>query len=181
MRKLTGRRAGVAITCLALCPAFLVRAGDEPSTDLQPLAFLAGHCWSGPFADGKSTDEHCYEWVYGGKFLRDRHIARGGTKPYRGETLYYWDGAENAVAYIYFNSDGGVSRGLIKVDGETLSFPAERYTEGNTTRVFGTTWIREGEERYATVTRELKDGKWQEAWRMAYSRGGPTSAPACLD
>ncbi len=182
MRKLFGGHIGVAIACLTLCLAYLARAGEEPySPQLNPLAFLADHCWIGPFADGKGTDEHCYEWMYGGKFLRDRHIVRGGAKPYRGETLYYWDGAENAIAYIYLNSDGGVSQGLVKVDGETLTFPAERYTEGDTTREFGTTWVREGEDRYVAVTSELKDGRRHVAWRVDYRRGGPTSAADWLD
>ena len=46
----------------------------EASSPLAPLAFLAGHCWKGPFPDGKRHDEHCFEWFYDGKFLRDRHV-----------------------------------------------------------------------------------------------------------
>lgn len=182
MRTVTCRLVGVAIACLGVCCALPALAGDEPSTpQLKPLAFLAGHCWSGPFADGKRTDEHCYEWVYGGRFLRDRHLVRGGAKPYRGETLYYWDSIEGAITYIYFNSDGGVSRGLVKVDGRTFMFPAERYAEGDATREFATQWIREGEDRYSAVTSELRDGEWQEAWRVPYRRGGPAKAADWLD
>lgn len=174
-------RSGAALTLMIMgivagvtLPA---NAEEKPADErLTPLAFLAGYCWSGPFADGKSTDEHCYEWMYGGKFLRDRHIVRGGEKPYRGETFFFWDGTENAVGYVYFNSDGGVSRGTLKVEGDVLLFPAERYTEGSTTREFSTTLVREDADNYYTSTRELKDGNWQEAWRVAYRRGGLTSA-----
>ena len=143
---------------------------------LQPLAFLAGQCWSGPFPGGKATDEHCFEWVYGGRFLRDRHIVRGGENPYRGETLYYWDPAGKAIAYIYFNSDGGVSRGNARADGDTLVFPSERHTlEGGAVREHGTTWKREGDDRYVAITNELRDGKWHEAWRVDFRRAGPVS------
>ncbi|HEY4646414.1 MAG TPA: hypothetical protein VIH25_09050 [Steroidobacteraceae bacterium] len=177
MRNRTGRALGLAIIGLGASVALCAFADDKSANEqLMPLAFLAGYCWGGPFADGKATDEHCYEWMYGGRFLRDRHIVRGGEKPYRGETIFFWDGAENAVGYIYFNSDGGVSRGILKVEGEALLFPAERYTEGSTTREFSTTLVRENADSYYTSTRELKDGKWQEAWRVAYRRGGLTSA-----
>ena len=149
--------------------------GKTPLTsELAPLAFLAGQCWSGPFGDGKTTDEDCFEWVYDGRFLRDRHIVRGGKKPYRGETLYYWDAAGNSITYIYFNSDGGVSRGTARAEGDTLVFPSERHTfEGGATREYGTTWKREGDDRYVAITSELKDGKWQEAWRVDFKRSHP--------
>jgi hypothetical protein len=168
MRMTTG-----LLTCSALIAvaAFVPASADTPQTpQLQPLAFLAGQCWSGPFGGGKATDEHCFEWMYDGRFLRDRHIVRGGEKPYLGETLYFWDATGNAIAYIYFNSDGGVSRGLVRPEGDTLVFPSERYSDGGATREFGTTWKREGEDRYVAVTRELKDGKWQEAWRVDFRR-----------
>jgi hypothetical protein len=173
---------GFAVMALTAAVPFAANADDKPLNEqLAPLAFLAGYCWSGPFADSKATDEHCYEWMYGGKFLRDRHIVRGGQKPYRGETIFFWDGAENSVAYVYFNSDGGVSRGILKVEGQALMFPAERYTEGSVTREFSTTLVRENADNYYTSTRELKDGDWQEAWRVAYRRGGPTSAADWLE
>lgn len=155
----------------------------EPAADrpLAPLAFLAGYCWNGTFADGKTTDEHCYEWVYGGKFLRDRHLVRGGPQPYQGESLYFWDGEQKALAYIYFNSDGGVSRGTLKIEGDTLLFPTERYSEGATTREFSTTLMRDGDERYATVTHELTKGTRVEAWRTAFRRGTALSSAAGSD
>ena len=160
-------------TLASIAPASSAPANR--TTQLEPLAFLAGHCWSGPFADGKATDEHCFEWMYDGRFLRDRHIVRGGAKPYRGETLYYWDAAEKVVAYIYFNSDGGVSRGTVKAEGDSLVFPSERYSDGGATREFGTTWRREADDRYVAVTRELKSGQWQEAWRVDFRRSRSVS------
>jgi len=56
-------------------------ASAEPIEALKPMRFLAGHCWKGTFADGKKTDEHCFEWLYGGKALRDTHTVRAPDQP----------------------------------------------------------------------------------------------------
>ena len=56
------------LLCLLFVPVVVVA---EPIEALKPMAFLAGHCWKGDFADGKQTDEHCFQWLYGGKALRD--------------------------------------------------------------------------------------------------------------
>jgi len=40
--------------------------GQRPDAAFQPLDFLAGSCWRGTFPDGKATDAHCFDWVYGG-------------------------------------------------------------------------------------------------------------------
>jgi hypothetical protein len=182
MRHRLCRLASVLFIVVSTSITLPVAAADEPaSAALKPLAFLAGSCWKGPFADRNATDEHCYEWMYGGQYLRDRHIVRGDPKPYRGETIYFWDPAEKAVGYIYFNSNGGVSRGTLKVEGEALLFPTERYTEGASTREFSTTLTRENADGYYTSTRELKAGQWAEAWRVSYKRAGPTSAADWLD
>ena len=64
-------------------------AGAEPIASLQPMAFLAGHCWKGEFSGGKGTDEHCFAWLYDGKALRDTHTVRASGRPdYVGETTY---------------------------------------------------------------------------------------------
>ena len=64
----------------------------EPATAYQPLAFLVGHCWKGTFPDGRSTDEHCFSWIYGGKFVRDEHVVhRTGQPDGFGESIYLWD------------------------------------------------------------------------------------------
>lgn len=170
-------RASIKLVALCLLGGSVAQASEAtPVEALKPLAFLAGYCWNGKFSDGKRTDEHCYEWVYGGKFLRDRHVVSGGSEPYQGETLYFWDSESKAIAYIYFNSDGGVSRGTLKAEGDQLLFPAERYNEGGKSREFSTTITRDGEQGYASVTHELKDGARVEAWRTSFKRGAAISS-----
>ena len=99
--------------------ALLVAASAPPLTaELQPLSFLVGHCWRGEFASRKHVDTHCFEPVFGGKFVRDRHEVTGGETVYRGETIYGWNAETRRVEYTYWSSDGGVSRGsMVPKDG----------------------------------------------------------------
>ena len=54
---------------------------DESSLipELKPLEFLVGYCWSGQFPESNQTDTHCYEPVFSGKHLRDRHVVANGS------------------------------------------------------------------------------------------------------
>ena len=81
--------------------ALLAAAQPMAAPQLEPLAFLAGHCWEGRFADGK-VDTHCFEPVYDGRYLRDRHAVTGAGSTYAGETLYAWDQAAGRVIYTYW-------------------------------------------------------------------------------
>jgi hypothetical protein len=120
--------------------------------ELEPLQFLLGHCWRGEFANG-AVDTHCFESVYGGQHVRDRHEVKGPGAPYRGETLYSWDGAAKRVGYTYWSSSGGVSRGTMAAKGEALDFGDETYTgaDGRRTRI-STLWRKVGADAYETVS-----------------------------
>ena len=148
----------------------VVLGADAP---LAPLARLEGHCWKGEFAEGGSWDEHCFAWAYDGQFLRDTHVVTGKRGPYGGETLYRFDGAKQRILYHYFDATGGYSEGSVEpADGE-LKFPNERYQDGNQVRVLRTTWRFDGDDRYAAVTEEQRDGRWVEAWRVVYEKQPP--------
>jgi uncharacterized protein YndB with AHSA1/START domain len=131
------------LTLLALA------AATTPEAGLKPLDFLLGHCWRAEFKPGV-TDTHCFEPAYGGRHVRDRHEVTGG---YAGETLYSWDGAAGLVAYTYWNSQGGVSRGTMKPAGDRLDFGDEAYKapDGKTARI-ATHWRRLGTDAYESVT-----------------------------
>ena len=119
---------------------------------LEPLDFLVGHCWRGRFASGEE-DTHCFESVYGGQHVRDRHEVTGGANVYRGETLYSWDGTANAVTYTYWNSLGGVSRGTMRPDSGRLSFGEESYTDPQGRRItISTHWSRDRDAAYDAVS-----------------------------
>lgn len=125
--------------------------------ELEPLRFLLGHCWRGEFKSG-AVDRHCFESAYGGQHVRDRHEVIGPAAPYRGETLYSWDGAAKRVGYTYWSSTGGVSRGTMAATPEGLDFGDETYIGANGRKMtISTTWRKVGADSYETVSRSGAD------------------------
>jgi hypothetical protein len=148
-------------------PAIAGEEGAE-ADHFAPLAFLAGECWKGSFPDGKATDEHCFEWMFGGKFLRDRHVVEGRETPYQGETIYAWDPARNAIVYWYVNSDGGFSTGALHVEGDSLVFPDETYVNEGVELRFRSVWRRDGSDAYVAKTEQKVGDAWREAWTVRF-------------
>ena len=147
-------------------------AGQEAAgvrAELRPLAFLVGSCWAGTFPDGKATDTHCFESLFDGKFIRDRHTVRGGKVPYAGETIYAWDPKQKKVVYTYWASDGGISTGVMEptASGE-LEFPEEY--RGTSQIRLKNVWARRTADTYEVWVAQQKDGAWREMWRMSLRR-----------
>src|SRR5579863_2272317 len=86
---------------------------------LAPLDFLVGHCWTGDFPQGMGKDTHCFAPMYGGKFVRDKHVLHGKQGDYLGETIYAFDPKQKQIVYWYFSSDGDMdsSRVIPVADG----------------------------------------------------------------
>ena len=117
---------------------------------LEPLGFLVGHCWRGEFAGGE-VDTHCFESVYGGQHVRDRHEVTGGERAYRGETIYSAV-ADGSVSFTYWNSSGGVSRGSMRGSGDRLEFGDETYRGPDGREIsISTHWRRNGDDSYEAV------------------------------
>ncbi|KAB0324627.1 hypothetical protein LSO07_12880 [Janthinobacterium sp. PLB04] len=139
----------------------------QPIAALQPMAFLAGHCWKGEFPGGKQTDEHCFQWLYGGQMLRDVHTVRSPGKPdYVGETTYYHDPAAGKVAFLYVENSGGHSRGtMLPADGG-LDFPATQYVGANgKTLTYRVRWTPSG-DAYEAASEMLVDGRWAPQFKL---------------
>ena len=99
---------------LAASPAAL----SEPP--LQPWAALVGHCWAGPAPGNAGTDKHCFESVYGGQHVRDRHsVTVNGKEVYAGESVYSAKGSQ--VIFTYWNSLGGLGTGTAVVAGRRMA------------------------------------------------------------
>jgi hypothetical protein len=80
----------------------------QPS--LQPLAPLVGNCFIGPAPGNQGTDKHCFEAVYDGQHIRDRHVVTvDGRTVYEGESLYSVHGPK--MIFTYWNSLGGLGTG----------------------------------------------------------------------
>lgn len=167
-------RAPLCFAAAFLLPALAI-AADPPAGRLAPLAWLAGSCWTGTFADGATKDLVCYEWMLGGQFLRSRHRVIGGKAPYAGETVLGRNAATGALEYTYFNSAGGVMRGeIVPVEGG-LTFPPGKVEMGGTTFEVRSSWTRKGEDRYVATSERLQDGVWKPFMSIEFVRSGPSA------
>lgn len=120
---------------------------------LSPLSFLVGHCWRGEFSRTGQQDTHCFEPVYGGAHVRDRHAVTGKPEVYRGESLYSWNPEKKTIEYVYWNSAGGVSRGALRAEAGRLLFDGEEHLRADGSRVtYSTYWRRLGDDSYEVVT-----------------------------
>jgi hypothetical protein len=160
----------------ALAGAAVASGADPAPSPYQPLAFLVGHCWRGTFPGGKVTDEHCFSWVYGGKFVRDQHVVRhgAGTPDELGESIYLWDAAAQQLQYLYIESDGGFSRGSLSAEGDALVFPPTHYAEHGQEQTYRSRWRRAGDGAYDVVTEFLTQGQWAPGFSVHMQLLPPT-------
>ena len=158
--------AALALPCLVAAAA-----AAEPVELLKPMAFLAGHCWKGTFADGKTTDEHCFAWMYGGRVLRDTHTVRKSGQPDGvGESTYYVDSAGNRVDFLYIENGGGFSRGTVESLPEALLFPDTQYISDGEALVYRARWTRHDETSYEAWSEAQTDKGWTTMFRLAMKR-----------
>lgn len=98
------------------------QAVSQPAS-LAPFKPFLDACWR---ADFNSTvrDTHCFEPMYGGAHVRDRHeVDEGGKTVYAGETIYSADGPD--LVFTYYNSLGGVGQGKVGSTDKMLGFTGD--------------------------------------------------------
>lgn len=159
------------LAALALTSIAGAAMAAEPAELLKPMAFLAGHCWKGTFADGKTTDEHCFAWMYGGRVLRDSHVVRSPGKPDGvGESTYYVDSAGNRLDFLYIENGGGFSRGTVESLPEALLFPDTQYISDGEAMVYRARWTRKDETSYEAWSEAQTADGWQTMFRLVLKR-----------
>ena len=159
------------LAALALTSIAGAAMAAEPAELLKPMAFLAGHCWKGTFADGKTTDEHCFAWMYGGRVLRDSHVVRSPGKPDGvGESTYYVDSAGNHLDFLYIENGGGFSRGTVESLPEALLFPDTQYISDGEAMVYRARWTRKDEKSYEAWSEAQAADGWQTMFRVVLKR-----------
>jgi hypothetical protein len=164
MRTLTG-----FVLLGALSPIFMLQWQSARLPDYRPMEFLVGHCWVGTFSDGRQTDEHCFEWVFDHKFIRDRHVVRNGASPYAGETLYGWDPKAKRLAFWYWNSDGEILRGTVEYTAEAIVFPTE-YESKNGLVELRAIWTPLGPDGYQAEEAQRVNNKWKTIMKLNFKR-----------
>lgn len=143
----------------------------EPIDALKPMAFLAGHCWKGLFADGKRTDEHCFQWLYDGRALRDTHTVRTPGKPdHVGEATYYFDSAAKRVDWLYIENDGGVSRGTVLSEGNAFVFPPTEFIGDGQPMTYRVRWTPVGNNAYEAWSETETPNGWATMFKMTLTR-----------
>jgi hypothetical protein len=104
-----------------LIAAGAASVGTIAEAPLRPWAALVGHCWVGEAPGGAGNDKHCFESVYGGEHIRDRHVVTvAGKEVYAGESIYSAKGPQ--VTFTYWNSLGGLGTGTAIVTGDEWRF-----------------------------------------------------------
>jgi len=156
-----------AAAAIVLAGMSMPAPAQAPPSPYQPLAFLVGHCWKGTFPDGKATDEHCFSWIYGGKFVRDEHVVHGEGHPDGfGESIYVWDPASRQLQYLYIESAGGFSRGAVSGEGDALVFPPSSYLEKGQTQTYRSRWQPAGQDAYDVVTEFQVQERWVPGFKL---------------
>jgi hypothetical protein len=165
MRSFTGLTA-LAASALS----FFSLPQHSPTPDFRPLEFLVGHCWVGTFPDGKASDQHCFEWVFDRKFIRDRHVVRGGPPaPYAGETLYGWDPEKKRMGFWYWSSEGELLTGTVEYRPDSIVFPTKYVTEKGTVELRAI-WTRLSPDSYRAEESQRLRAEWKPLWAMELKR-----------
>lgn len=104
-------------------PLLAAAAAASPADGLGVFDRLSGRCWEGKVSES-ALDVHCFEQIYGGAHVRDRHRVLIDGKPvYEGETIYSREAGR--LMFIYLNSQGGVGHGEAKADARGICFTGE--------------------------------------------------------
>ncbi len=166
------RARQLAVTgALAALSASAGATGASPAaartSPFQPLAFLVGHCWKGTFQDGSRTDEHCFSWIYGGKFVRDRHTVHAeGRADGHGESIYFWNPGTNQLEYLYIESEGGFSQGSVSSKDGALIFPATQFVQDGQTQTYRSRWQSDGKDAYEVLAEFQGKDSWVPGFRL---------------
>ena len=164
-----------AAAAILLAGMAIAAPAQAPPAPYQPLAFLVGHCWKGTFPDGNATDEHCFSWIYDGKFVRDEHVVhRGeGHADGLGESIYVWDAASKQLQYLYIESAGGFSRGTVSSEDDALVFPPTSYLEKGETHTYRSRWQPAGQDAYDVVTEFQVKDRWVPGFKLHMEKVTP--------
>lgn len=148
-----------------LASLFLLAAASATpiaQAPLRPFALLVAHCWVGNTADGKGTDRHCFDSVYGGQHVRDRHVVTvAGREVYAGETIYSARGAQ--VIFTYWNSIGGLGTGIALINSNEWRFTGTIHaTASGKEQPMAVTW-KVGADGYAVLDEGGKARPFRQA------------------
>jgi len=140
-----------------LLPLLAAAAAAAPpaADDLSVFNRLLGHCWEGQMA-ADTLDVHCFEPVYDGAHVRDRHVVLVKRAPvYKGVTYYSREGRH--LTFVYLNSQGGVGNGEAFPDAGGVCFKGKMRGSPDTgTQSISTCWRWQGDGGYVVTSASRK-------------------------
>ena len=99
--------------------------------------------------------------------MRDVHTVRAASHPdYRGESIYYWDSIAKQLKYLYVESNGGSSGGVVSSSDGALVFPATDYQQDGKTQTYRSRWKKNGADAYDVVTEFKQGDAWTPGWSV---------------
>lgn len=157
---------------ISMCLAASAPVTAQVSIRMQPLTVFEGGCWSGRLTTGE-VDQHCFNWVQSGNFLRDRHrVFRGERIRLETESTYYWEPESGNLRYLWLTSGGGVGGGVVIIEGNTYRFPETTFRSEGENRTIRSTYVFNGSDSYDSIVEERRNDQWHELWRVRMERSG---------
>jgi hypothetical protein len=146
-------------------------AAGSASDVLSPFEPLVGTVWVASFPGSEMIDEQEFEWVFGGKFLRNVHRVKNaeGSVVYEGETIYAWDVTTQTVVWWYWNSTGGYVTGTLEKTTDGWAFEGANHARPpQPERVRGLFRLGSAGEWHSVQYFEGEDG-WEERFTMTFT------------
>ncbi len=147
-------------------------SGADRAGPFESMRPLVGHTFVAIFPNGKMTDTQHFEWVYGGKFIRNVHHVRNekGEVVYEGETIFAYDQKQKRLTYYYFNATGGYLTGYaVTENGRQIWYGENHADAAQTDETKSAIWDVSA-AGYKATQYFRKEGEWQEQWTMSFER-----------
>jgi len=165
--------------------ACAVRA-QTPGDPLEPFGWfrdMAGHCWSGTYPDGKTSDTQCYS-VQFGRLLRGTIKLSGmhGNSPvenFEGDSVYAWNQKTNRAQYTFWASDGTYGTGEMYREGDRLIFPPT--AAADSPGAMRSVWRRVDADSFIVAREKRQGGTWSKVFEVTYRRSPAQHATTGAD
>lgn len=146
----------------------LLNAKEYLTPELEILRPYLNKTWKGEFVGSEKPTFDVQKWesVLNGTHIRIMHSLNDGE--YGGETLIYWDKANETLAYYYFTTAGFLTHGTMKMEDE--KFVSLEKVEGDAngiTEVKNETVISE-DGRLHSKAYYFKNGEWIDGHEIIY-------------
>ena len=176
-QRFISRAAWLGAVCLASCtsapqPAVLSAESVAPEELLAPFAKLVGGTWTAAF-NAEIHDEQSYSWVFGGRFLRNRHQVRttkDGQVVYEGETIYAVDPTTSQLVWWYWNATGGHIVGTAHWEDGICILEGDNHGAPGQTQRVRSTLEYEVDGWTSKIWYLATDGSWEPRNTRAYRR-----------